>query len=165
MNMLSKKKNNFLFLFLFAACFSVAQKPAVYKIDDLLKRIHNKSDTIYIVNFWATWCKPCVQELPDFESFYSLNRSGLIKIILVSLDFKEDLDKKLVPFLDKNKYSSEVVLLDEINGDYFINKIHPSWSGAIPATYITTKNKKKEGIFEKKMDLALLNEAVNGFLK
>ncbi len=165
MNMLSKKKNSFFFIFLFIAFISLAQKPAVYKIDDLLKRIHNSSDTIYIVNFWATWCKPCVQELPDFESFYSLNKPAVIKIILVSLDFKEDMDKKLVPFLEKNKYSSEVVLLDEINGDYFINKINPAWSGAIPATYITTKNKKKEELFEKKMDLALLNEAINSFLK
>lgn len=147
----------------FAVTFVIAQKPAVYKIDDLLKRIHNNSDTIYVLNFWATWCKPCVQEMPEFESFYRQNKPALVKIILVSMDFKEDLDKKLVPFLEKNKYSSEVILLDEINGEHFINKINTKWSGAIPATYFTWKNRKKEAFFEKKVTLDLLNSTMNSF--
>lgn len=163
--MLTKRKNNFIVLFLFIASISFAQKPAVYKISDLLKRIHNNSDTIYVINFWATWCKPCIQEMPDFESFYRQNKPALVKIILVSMDFKEDLDKKLVPFLEKNKYSSEVVLLDEVNGNDFINKIHTKWGGAIPATYFTTKNKNKEEIFEKKVNLELLNATMNEFIK
>ena len=159
-----KRKNNFLILFLIFAFVYFAQKPAVYKINDLLKRIHNNSDTIYVVNFWATWCKPCVQELPDFESFYRQNKPALVKIILVSIDFKEDLDKKLVPFLEKNKYNSEVVLLDEVNGNDFIDKINKKWGGAIPTTYFTTKNKKKEELFEKKVTLELLNSTLKSFL-
>ena len=159
-----KRKNSFLITFLFIAFVSLAQKPAVYKINDLLKRIHNNSDTIYVVNFWATWCKPCVQELPDFESFNRQNKPALVKIILVSMDFKEDLDKKLVPFLEKNKYGSEVILLDEVNGNDFINKINKKWGGAIPATYFTTKNKKKEELFEKKVNLEILNSTMNNFL-
>lgn len=164
MNMNLKRKNNFLFLLLFFAFASLAQKPAVYKINDLLKRIHNNSDTIYVVNFWATWCKPCVQELPDFESFNRQNKPALVKVLLVSMDFKEDLEKKVVPFLEKNKYSMEVVLLDEINGNDFINKINTKWGGAIPATYFTTKNKKKEELFEKKVTLEILNSTMNQFL-
>lgn len=159
-----KRKNSFLIVFFLLASVSFAQKPVVYKINDLLKRIHNNSDTIYVVNFWATWCKPCVQELPDFESFNRQNKPALVKIILVSMDFKEDMDKKLMPFLEKNKYSSEVVLLDEVNGNDFIDKIHTKWGGAIPATYFTTKNKKKEEIFESKLNLELLNSTLNNFI-
>ncbi len=162
--MLLKRKNNFLILFLFFVLISLAQKPAVYKINDLLKRIHNNSDTIYVVNFWATWCKPCVEELPDFEKFNRQNKPARVKIILVSMDFKEDLEKKVVPFLEKNKYSMEVVLLDEINGNDFIDKINKKWGGAIPATYFTTKNKKKEVLFEKKVTLEILNKTMNEFL-
>jgi len=165
MNMLTKRRDNFLFVLLLVSVFSFAQKkPAVYKIDDLLKRIHNNSDTIYVVNFWATWCKPCVEELPDFEKFYRQNKPAIVKIILVTLDFKEDMDKKVMPFLKKNNYGSEVILLDEINGNDFINKIHTKWGGAIPATYFTVKNKRKEVIFEKKINLEILNSTLNSFL-
>lgn len=160
-----KKRNSFLALLFFMSVMLFAQKkPAVYKIDDLLKRIHNNSDTIYVVNFWATWCKPCVSELPDFEKFYRQNKPAIVKIILVTMDFREDLDSKVMPFLKKNNYSPEIVLLDEVNGNDFINKVHTKWGGAIPATYFTTKNKKKEEIFEGKITLELLNSTLTKFL-
>lgn len=137
-----------------------AQKPSVYKINDLLKRIHNNSDTTYVVNFWATWCKPCVAELPDFEKFHSDYKSKNVKVILVSMDFVEELDKRLKEFLEKNKYTCEVVLLDEINGNDFINKISETWSGAIPATLITGKKRSKDHFQEGKMTYEALTKAV-----
>jgi thiol-disulfide isomerase/thioredoxin len=157
-------KINFFFIFLFFAFVLQAQKSvSVYKIDDLLKRIHNNSDTVYVVNFWATWCKPCVQELPEFEKFNRENKTKIVKVLLVSLDFKEDIQKKLMPFLEKNKYSMECVLLDEINGNDFINKINTKWSGAVPATLFTTKNKKSEHFYEKKLSLEILNSTLTEF--
>ena len=133
-----------------------AQTVGIYKIDDLLKRVYNNSDTTYIINFWATWCKPCVEELPEFEAFHQAHQGQAVKVILVSMDFKEDLDKKLIPFLKKMPHSSEVILLDEINGNDFINKVHAQWSGAIPATLITSKNKHKLVLFERKITLRML---------
>ncbi len=151
-------KVSFLMLLLFAGFFGKAQNVSVYKIDPLLKRIYNSSDTVYVVNFWATWCKPCVAELPEFEKFTMANPGKTIKVILVSMDFKEDLHKKLIPFLAKNKCSSEVILLDEINGNDFINQISEQWSGAIPATLITSKNKSKQLFIEKKVTYEFLQE-------
>lgn len=124
---------------------------AVYKTEDLLKRLNNK-DTTYVVNFWATWCKPCVQELPAFDSLAAANKN--VKVLLVCLDFKEELDKKVNPFLLKRKIKSECVLLDEVNGNEYINKISESWSGAIPAT-VFVKGKTKI-LKEKKLNLAEL---------
>jgi len=137
-----------------------AQKPSVYKIDNLTKRIFNNTDTIYIVNFWATWCKPCVAELPEFEKLHLDSKEKKVKVILVSMDFKEELDKKLKNFLEKNKYTCEVVLLDEINGNDFINKISEQWSGAIPATLITKNNKSQFDFFEKKVTYDFLIEKI-----
>jgi len=131
---------------------------AVYKINDLLNRIHNNSDTLYVVNFWATWCKPCVQELPDFEKFTEEIKEKKIKVLLVTLDFKEELDKKVNPFLRRNKLKTECVLLDEVNGNDFINQISSKWSGAIPATYFTFKMKQKEQFLEQKLNLEKLQE-------
>jgi len=137
---------------------AAAQQVGLYKKDGLLKRIYNHSDTTYIVNFWATWCKPCVAELPEFERFNQAYGKGPVKVLLVSLDFREDLHKRLMPFLQKNTYSSEVILLDESNGNDFIDQICPEWSGAIPATIITAKNKQKFVFFEKKVTFDLLEE-------
>ena len=129
-----------------------AQKPTVYKINDLLNRIHNNSDTTYVVNFWATWCKPCVAELPEFEKLHQTHKDKKIKVILVSMDFKEELDKRVKEFLEKNKYTCEIVLLDEINGNDFINKISEKWSGAIPATLIVRPKHWGTDFYEGKTD-------------
>jgi thiol-disulfide isomerase/thioredoxin len=129
-----------LFAELFLFQFARAQTPAVYKIADLERRISSR-DTLYIVNFWATWCKPCVKELPSFDSLHAENAGKKRKVLLVSLDFREDLEKKLVPFLEKKNIRAECVLLDETNGNDFINRIDKDWSGAIPAT-LFKKGKK-----------------------
>ncbi len=152
-------KLNLAFL-LFAFTHVNAQTPSVYKIDALLKRIDNNSDTTYIVNFWATWCKPCIAELPDFEKIHSEYAAKKVKVLLVSLDFKEELDKRVKTFFDKNKYTAEVILLDEVNGNDFINKISEKWSGAIPATLITQKNKSFNEFFEKKLTHEILKETI-----
>jgi thiol-disulfide isomerase/thioredoxin len=131
------------------------QISGVYKINDLLSRIDQK-DTAYVVNFWATWCKPCVEELPAFDSL-TVSKSGLpVKVLLVSLDFKEDIDKKVKPFLSKRQVKSQVILLDETNGNEFVDKISPEWSGAIPATLF--KKGSKRVLVERKQKLKQLEE-------
>jgi len=130
---------------------------AVYKINDLLNRIKN-NDTTYIVNFWATWCKPCVQELPAFDSLLTITKNSPTKIILVSLDFKEDIETKVNPFLVKKNINSQVVLLDEINGNDYINKISEKWSGAIPATLI--KNYRNTNFVESSVNLNELQKQI-----
>lgn len=148
-----KNLSKLFFIFLMVAFTNLsAQKTAIYKIDNLLNRIHNNSDTTYVVNFWATWCKPCVAELPEFEKLHQTYKDKQVKVILVSMDFIEELDKRLKDFLLKNNYTCEVVLLDEVNGNDFINKISEKWSGAIPATYVTRKNKSLNEFMEKKLN-------------
>ena len=137
-----------------------AQKPSIYKINDLTKRIFNDSDTTYVVNFWATWCKPCVAELPEFEKMNQIYKQQKIKVLLVSMDFKEEIDKKLKDFLEKNKYTSEIVLLDEINGNDFINKISESWSGSIPATLIIKPKNTGNKFHEGKLNLEMLEKLI-----
>lgn len=158
--MIIKKINKLsvVFLLLLFINYSYSQHTSIYKIDNLLKRIHNSSDTTYIVNFWATWCKPCVAELPDFNKIDSLYSEQKIKVILVSLDFKEDVSYKLIPFIAKRKFKSEILVLDEINGNQFINKISESWSGAIPATLITKNNNQISNFYEKKLSYDFLSE-------
>ena len=148
-----------------------AQKVAIYKTNDLLKRIYNNSDTLYIVNFWATLCKPCVDELPAFEKIHLASKirsagsvttsASKVKVLLVTMDFKEDLKKRVKSFLKKNNYQTEVILFDEINGNDFISKIAQQWSGAIPATIITQNNKQRFEFYEKKLSYEFLESILN----
>ncbi|HRG54315.1 MAG TPA: TlpA disulfide reductase family protein [Bacteroidia bacterium] len=148
-----------LFLISFMLCYSIcfSQSVPVWKMEDLEKRVKNNSDTTYIVNFWATWCAPCVKELPAFDTIQTNHSKNKIKVILVSLDFKEDLTKKVIPFIQRKKTASEVVLLDEVNGNYFIPKISDQWTGALPGTWIINQKKSINRFFEKTITVAFLN--------
>lgn len=141
-----------------------SQNISVIKITDLEKRIRNNSDTTYIVNFWATWCVPCVKELPDFDSINTTYINKKVKVILVSLDFKEDLKIKLIPFISTKKIRSEVVLLDELNANYFIPKVSDEWTGVIPATLIINNQKKINRFFEKKLNYEFLKTEIENSL-
>ena len=151
----------FILLFLFFICVNgFAQQASVIKITDLEKRIFNSSDTTYIVNFWATWCAPCIKELPDFENINRDNKNKKIKVLLISMDFKEDLKTKLLPFMLNKNIESEVMLLDEVNGNYFIPKVAAEWTGAIPATLIVNNKNNLKHFFEKKVNYELLKSEI-----
>ena len=109
---------------------------------DLEKEYFNKVDgKIHFINFWATWCKPCVAELP-FVDGLTEKYGDKIKVTLVSLDFPNKVKSKLLPFLAKHNLKSEVVLLDDGKVNVWIDKVDPSWSGAIPASVIFKNGKK-----------------------
>lgn len=151
-------KKSLLISFVLVSVFAKSQTlSGVYKVNNLLNRINN-NDTTYIINFWATWCKPCVQELPAFDSLLNITKNSTIKIILVSLDFAEDIKTKVNPFLQKNNIKCQVVLLDEVNGNDYINQISKKWTGAIPATLI--KNKRNANFVESKINFEELQKNI-----
>jgi thiol-disulfide isomerase/thioredoxin len=92
------------------------------------------NDTTYIVNFWATWCVPCVKELPYFEELNTKYKNKKVKIGLVSLDFPENIESRLLPFIAKKNLQNKVVLLADGKTNSWIDKVDPNWSGAIPIT-------------------------------
>ena len=107
------------------------------------KYFQNKNDTTYVINFWATWCKPCVKELPYFEKIAWDYSDKNVKVLLVSLDFPDKIESQVIPFMEKNNIKSEVVLLDDPDANSWIPKVSPDWSGAIPATVIYKNEKRK----------------------
>ncbi len=100
----------------------------------------NKSDTLYVVNFWATWCKPCVHEMPVLDSIAQTFTGQKIKVVLVSNDFSKNHDMLLHNFIAKHQIKSEVVWMSETNPDVWIPLVNKDWSGAIPATWIFKNN-------------------------
>jgi thiol-disulfide isomerase/thioredoxin len=111
--------------------------------------LRQDNDTTYVVNFWATWCKPCVEELPFFEKLIteSANPTGAgnpIKVMLVSMDFPKDFQRKLVPFVAKRNLQHNVVALGDLDYDAWIGKVSQAWDGAIPFTLVYKGNNRKE---------------------
>lgn len=125
--------------------------------------LEKNDDKTYIVNFWATWCAPCVKELPYFEKIKVDYADKNVVVLLVSLDFPKQVSIKLIPFINEHKITSEVVLLDDVNEDIWIKAIDEKWSGAIPATLIYNKNKRK--FFEQTFDYQTLENELKQFLK
>ncbi len=101
-----------------------------------------QDDKIYVINFWATWCGPCVKELPYFESLESEYKGKEVITILVSIDWKTNLDRKVIPFVQKKGLQKQVILFDDPKPNNWIDKIDSSWTGAIPITLIKSKNKQ-----------------------
>ncbi len=99
----------------------------------------HSNDTTYVINFWATWCKPCVEELPFFEKLIPAVANQPVKVLLVSMDFPKDIMKKLIPFVAKRKLESHVVALADLDYNEWIDKVSTEWDGAIPFTLIYNK--------------------------
>lgn len=118
-----------------------AQIP-VMNFEQLEPRLHKSNDTTYVVNFWATWCKPCVDELPAFEELNRKYSNRPVKVLLVSLDFVRNLESRVIPFIKNQNLKSEIILLNDPKSNVWIDKVNPEWSGAIPATLIYNRSKR-----------------------
>ena len=126
------------FILAILCCFTswaMAQQIRSVTAADVMTRA-SSADTVYIINFWATWCMPCFQELPEFNELYDRYKDKPVKIIMVSLDTKDAYPYKLEGFLRKKKVSGEVVWLMDGDPNVFIPKIDESWQGSIPATLV-----------------------------
>jgi thiol-disulfide isomerase/thioredoxin len=133
--------------------FGQTEKVKIIKFEDLRKMMNHVSDTTLVVHFWATWCKPCVEELPSFEKLSKEFSPKKIRFVMVSMDFPKDIKEKVIPFVSKNNISSEVVLLDEPDYNAWIDDVDKEWSGTIPATLIVNLTMRKRVFFEGQANL------------
>lgn len=125
-----------------------AQHVEVIKFDRLQNIIEAQAEKIQVINFWATWCAPCVKELPLFEKLNADKKD--VKVTLINLDFA-DKEKKVESFLSRKKMKTEVLLLDEIDYNTWIDKVDQSWGGAIPATLIINPKNGKRKFIEREL--------------
>ena len=123
----------FSILFLFFLCSNVdGQNVKKVKIDALESYI-NSSDHPLVISFWATWCTPCLHEIPWLQDAVEKQREKNVEYLLVSLDFTEAYPKKIVHFIKQRNFNATFFWLDETNADHFCPKIDEKWSGGIPA--------------------------------
>jgi thiol-disulfide isomerase/thioredoxin len=130
-------------LFFALAISASAYSQAIVKLPEL-QEMMNEGKKVKVINFWATWCAPCIKEMPFLERLNRENKD--VKVLLVSLDFDLDHDQsKITSFVERKKLNSEVVILDEPDPSKWIDKIDKGWSGSLPATLVMnpTTGKRK----------------------
>jgi len=135
---------------------------AIYDFKNFKPFLNQRNDTVYVINFWATWCTPCVKELPSFNKIQQAYKKEKVKILLVSMDFSDKIKSQLIPFIRKNNLTPEVILLDAPNENSWITEIDSKWSGSVPATLIY-KNKKRD-FYSKPMTYNSLKTEINRLL-
>jgi len=132
-----------------------------YEYEGLKYYLNQKNDTTYVINFWATWCVPCVEELPNFEKINAKYKENKVKVILVSLDMPKMIDTKLLPFITKRQLKSEVLLMRDPDQNTWLPKVDSTWSGALPATIIYNKDMRK--FYERSFTYDELEKEVSNF--
>lgn len=129
-----------------------------------LKGLFEKRDGItYVVNFWASWCRPCIKELPYFQELQQNHEPSELRVVLVSLDFRNQAEAVLIPFLEERFITLPVILLNDPAANDWIDRIDPSWSGSIPATLIFRDDRRE--FYEREFTGEELNSIVQQFIK
>ncbi len=124
----------FTLLIIFAGInFLSAQGFEKISMDSLMLRLQQAKHPV-VLNIWATWCAPCVEELPYLNEGVAAFEQEGVELWLLSMDFKKDLEKALPEFIQKNAYDAQYFWLTDVDADEFCEKIDPRWEGAIPVT-------------------------------
>jgi thiol-disulfide isomerase/thioredoxin len=101
------------------------------------------NDTTFVFNFWATWCQPCLAEMPLFERLIAETADQPVRVVLVSMDFPRDILGKLVPFVSQRQLTPYVLCLADLDYNSWIDRVSPAWDGAIPFTLVVNRDRRE----------------------
>ena len=137
-------------------------KLEIHDFNGLEQYLTRNDDKTYVVNFWATWCAPCIKELPHFEELNANYKTKDVEVILVSLDFPHQYDSKLKPYIKEHDLKSKIVVLDDVDMNTWIPKVDKNWDGAIPITIIYNKDKRE--FYDQTFTYDILEKELKQFL-
>ncbi|MBO9631922.1 MAG: TlpA family protein disulfide reductase [Chitinophagaceae bacterium] len=144
------KRAVILLFFIIIGFTGFSQSIRKVKIDELISYI-DSSDHPLVISFWATWCAPCVEEIPWLQAGVEKFKNEKVELLLVSLDFDKEYPKGLKDFLQKKNFRASFFWLDESNADQFCPKVDEKWSGGIPATLFINKQTGYRKFFERQL--------------
>ena len=140
------------FYFLLSGFCLKAQEVPEWDFADFEFQTQQRSDTLHVFNFWATWCAPCVKELPYFEALAKEWTESPIRVWYLSLDFPKAYPERLLSFIKEKGLQQTVVWLNAAGENTWIPRVDSEWSGAIPATLIVPPGNTKAFFSERAFD-------------
>ena len=158
------KKYFLVIAFLIVANLMHAQTIKKLKMDEVVKMIETSTQPL-VVNFWASWCQPCVHEIPWFEKNITADKTNNIKLVLVSMDYGSDYPKTVTDFVKKQGYTSTVYWLNETDPNIFCKKIDAKWNGTIPVTVMVNNKKHYRQFYNQQLPEAKLQDALKALVQ
>lgn len=144
---------------LLAAHASGAEPLTPVDKDGYRKLIQAHKGKVVVVNFWATWCLPCREELPQLAQMQRRLGAKGMQLVVISVDEPEEAqDARLL--LEKLKVPPPAYLRRAKSADEFINFIDPRWSGAVPAVFLYDRAGRKTRSFIGESDMKALEAAI-----
>ncbi|MBN1397578.1 MAG: TlpA family protein disulfide reductase [Bacteroidetes bacterium] len=125
-------------------CISEKSEPGKDKTDYKIEYVDesgirsltaNRNGKILLLNVWATWCPPCVEEFPDLVKLANDINNSKYEIIGISVDDPGDADGKVIPFIKRYRVPFKIYIANAKNQEDLMNTFNVSWNGAIPATF------------------------------
>jgi thiol-disulfide isomerase/thioredoxin len=142
-----------------------SQTPSIkkWKITDLETYIE-KSDHPLIINFWATFCVPCVKEIPYFQSTVEAHKQEGIELILVSLDLPDYYPTRIAAFAKKQEYHATLAWLNETDADYFCPRVDKRWTGGIPSSLFVNNKTHYRRFYDRQLTEPQVELAISSLL-
>lgn len=127
----------------------------------LRQLIHERAGRILLVNVWATWCKPCVEEFPELIRLQHTYRDSLVDVIALSVDYPDEVESKIIPFLDSLGVPFTVYVADIARPVDLINTLDSAWSGAVPATFVFDRQGQRRAFLLGQKSFETFKDAVD----
>ncbi len=109
---------------------------------ELAKLIQQAKEQVLVINFWATWCSPCVVEFPEFVSIDEKYRDKGVRILAISADDPGEINSAVIPFVKQMKARFEIYVQDVEDPQEMIDVVNKDWPGTLPATFIFDRQGK-----------------------
>lgn len=154
-------KKGLLFV-LFISFFGWAQAQQIPQLTSAqLKSFTQKQDGIYVINLWATWCRPCVEELPDIEKVAASLHDKPVHVMLVSLDYASAYPKVIQRFVTQHHLQSPVYWLNETNPNAINDVLGGQWMGVVPTTLVVNAKTGYRRLFQGQITAEELTRAIH----
>ena len=142
--------------------------PAVPRVADmpqvdhqgLKARVAADGGKVTMVAAWATWCAPCIEEMPTLAAFYNKHQHEGLKVIGLCMDDRTPMKDKIQEVLDRIKVPFPMVTIKEEGQDAFYKAVDPSWEGDLPGTLVFNDKGERVAFFKEALTEEVLQREV-----